>query len=500
MSAREAVAQSHQHGAQLSSLVVVEPREQRVFGLMLSARGAVEVPLPGRGKRDNVTAAVHRVALARDEAVDFERVEQRHEDAGIDAHGLSELALAHRAVVVQKPKKVVLARLEVVGGESIAQAAHCLLAEQGQQQDRAGLELFENATGSCGLNHLSAHRVNTIARQIVDIYISLCIISYRPTSVRKDKSMKAFTLDNFDATPGLRADLPAPTPADNEVLVRVHASSVNPVDGAIAAGMLSSMVEHECPVVLGRDYAGVVEQVGSDVTRYGEGDEVYGFLPAANPTVHDGSWAELIVVPEDNSIARKPAGVELAVAGAAPLAGITAMSALDALDLSEGDTFLVVGANGGVGTFAVQLAVNAGATVIAPGLPEDEDYLRDLGVSEVLERDSDFAADVRERHLDGVDALLDLVSYTPEGFDAYAAALKPGGRGASTLSAAGDGPGRTNVGAVPSPENLERLGQLLEAGNFKVPIQSSYGLDQAGEALQALSTAHTQGKRAIQLT
>src|SRR5215216_4795704 len=146
--------------------------------------------------------------------------------------------------------------------------------------------------------------------------------------------MRAIVLESFESSPALR-EVPTPQIAPNELLVRVRASSANPVDGAIAAGMMSSMVEHEFPVVLGRDYAGVVEQVGSDVTRYAEGDEVYGFLPAANPTVHDGSWTELIVVPEDASIARKPAGVELAVAGAAPLAGITAMSALEALKLSE---------------------------------------------------------------------------------------------------------------------------------------------------------------------
>ena len=275
--------------------------------------------------------------------------------------------------------------------------------------------------------------------------------------------MRAIMLESFDSSPALR-EVPPPQIAPNEVLVRVRASSVNPVDGAIAGGMMSGMVEHEFPVVLGRDYAGVVERVGSDVTRYTQGDEVYGFLPAANPTVHDGTWAELIVAPEDDSVARKPAGVELAAAGAAPLAGITALSALDALDLSEGDTVLVVGANGGVGSFAVQLAAHAGATVIAVALPEDEDYLRDLGVSELIERDADIAAVVRERHPDGVDALLDLVSYAPEGFNAYAAALKDDGRGASPLSAAGDGPGRTNVMAVPTPENLERLGRLLEAG------------------------------------
>jgi NADPH:quinone reductase len=311
--------------------------------------------------------------------------------------------------------------------------------------------------------------------------------------------MRAIILESFDSSPALH-EVPTPQIAPNEVLVRVHGSSVNPVDGAIATGMMSAMVDHEFPVVLGRDYAGVVERAGSDVTRYAEGEEVYGFLPAANPTVHDGSWAELIVIPEDAFVAGKPAGVGLAEAGAAPLSGITALSALDALGVSEGDTVLVVGANGGVGSIAVQLAANAGATVIAPGLPEDEQYLRDLGVSEVLEREADVAALVHDRYPEGIEALLDLVSYAPEGFDTHAEVLKDDGRGASSLSAAGEGSGRHNVGAVPSPENLERLARLLEAGTLRVPIQKAYSLDQAGEALRALGAEHTQGKRAIQVT
>jgi NADPH:quinone reductase len=254
------------------------------------------------------------------------------------------------------------------------------------------------------------------------------------------ETMRAITLERFESDPTLQG-IPTPQIAPNEVLVRVRASSVNPVDNAIAAGMMRGMVEHEFPVVLGRDYAGVVEQAGSDVRRYAEGEEVYGFLPAANPNVHDGTWAELIVVPEDNFVARKPAGVDLAAAGAAPLAAVTALTAVDALGVSEGDTVLVVGANGGVGSFAVQLAANAGATVIAPGLSEDEEYLRDLGVDEVLERDADVAALVHERYPDGIEALLDLVSYAPEGFDTHAAVLKDDGRGASSLG------GRRRIGA-----------------------------------------------------
>jgi NADPH:quinone reductase-like Zn-dependent oxidoreductase len=191
-----------------------------------------------------------------------------------------------------------------------------------------------------------------------------------------DNVMRAVTLDAFETTPAVRAVLADPMPSVDEILVRVHTSSVNPVDNAIAAGMLKEMAEHEFPVILGRDYAGTVEQVGANVSGYAVGDEVYGFLPAANPTVHDGSWAELITVTSDMSIAPKPNGVEFASAGAAPLAGITAMTAVDALALSEGDTVLIVGAAGGVGSLAVQLAAQAGATVVAPALPEDADYLR----------------------------------------------------------------------------------------------------------------------------
>lgn len=308
--------------------------------------------------------------------------------------------------------------------------------------------------------------------------------------------MRAITLSSFDTLPALREDLPAPVPAGDEVLVRVHASSANQVDNAIAAGMLKDMVEHEFPVTLGRDYAGVVEQVGSDVTRYAVGDEVFGFLMHADPTIHAGSWAELVAVSQDMSIARAPARGELATAGAAPLAGITAMTAIDALELSKGDTVLIVGATGGVGSFAVQLAARAGATVLAPALPEDEAYLRDLGVSAVLPRDDDVAAAARERHPDGLDAVLDLVSYAPGGFDTL---LKDGGRVASPLGAAGDGPGRTNVMAAPTPENLERLARLLSDGTLRVPFQETYELAQAPDALGALATSHKQGKLAIRI-
>lgn len=148
-----------------------------------------------------------------------------------------------------------------------------------------------------------------------------------------------------------------------------------------------------------------------------------------------------------------------------------------------------MGAAGGVGSFFVQLAAAAGANVIAPALPEDHDHLRGLGVSELLDRNADLAAAVQEAHPDGVDALLDVVSQAPDD-----SLLGEGGRLASPLGAAGEGPGRFNVMAVPTPANLERLAGLLETGALRVPIQRTYRLEQAGEALQALPSAHTQRK------
>ena len=134
--------------------------------------------------------------------------------------------------------------------------------------------------------------------------------------------------------------------------------------------------------------------------------------------------------------------------------------------------------------------------MIAPALPEDEAYLRDLGVTEMLPRDDDLVAHVRERYPDGVDALLDLVSYTPGSYDGT---LKTDARVASTAGAAGEGDGRTNVMAVPSSENLQRLGALLAHGSLRVPVQATYTLAQAPEALAAQAATHSQGKIAIQI-
>src|SRR5918996_1332758 len=264
--------------------------------------------------------------------------------------------------------------------------------------------------------------------------------------------MRAFVLESFDAQPTLGSDLPEPRGGEDEL----------------------------------------VERVGSNVTRFRAGDEVFGFVRHANPTVHDGSWADLIVLPEDDMVAEKPRGVGFAQAGAAALAGLSAVAAFEALAVAVGRDVLVIGAAGGVGSLFAQLAAGGDANVIAPALPEDEGFLRELGVQELVDRNADVASAVREAHPAGVDAILDVVSQTPD-----ASLLKDGGRLASTLGAAGEGPGRFDIMANPTPTNLRRVVDLLDDGTLRVPIQRSYELEQAGEALQALPGAHTQGKLSL---
>lgn len=309
--------------------------------------------------------------------------------------------------------------------------------------------------------------------------------------------MRAITLDSFDTGPTLR-DLVVPEPGPTDVLVRVHASSVNGMDAAVASGMLKGMMEYEFPVTLGRDFAGVVERVGSDVMRYSEGDEVFGFI--SKPTLHDGTWAEYVLVPEDMFLARKPATLSFAEAGALPLAGIAALAAVEWVNPSEGDRVLIVGACGGVGGYAVQLAAHRGAHVIGTTTAEDVPRLHGLGAAETIDfKQDDVVTVVRERYPDGIDGLIDVVK-RGEGFAANAELVRSGGRAASTVGAANveelaeRGVSAENVMASPDPAVLSRLAELADAGVLTVTIQHQYPLEKAEDALRAFADAGTRGK------
>ncbi|KDN77604.1 hypothetical protein DF19_08375 [Streptomyces olindensis] len=306
--------------------------------------------------------------------------------------------------------------------------------------------------------------------------------------------MRAVTVSEFGTPPAVRDDLPEPVAGPGQVLVRVQASSVNWLDADLAHGLFTQTAPHR-PIILGRDFAGVVEAVGEGVCTVGIGDEVFGEVPMGEP-LPAGAWSDLTATGE-HTLTHKPAALDTATAGVAAVAATAAVLAVDALDLTPGDTVLVVGATGGVGGIAVQLARAAGATVLAPGLPEDEQYLRGLGVNEVLPRGDDAFAAVRKHRPGGVDALLDAVTVyeiTP-----FADVVRGGGRIAATTEAAGYGPGRTNITRGPCTEILGRVARHLVDGTIRIPLQESYDLADAAKALDALTAHHTRGKIAVRV-
>jgi NADPH:quinone reductase-like Zn-dependent oxidoreductase len=186
--------------------------------------------------------------------------------------------------------------------------------------------------------------------------------------------MRAIAEDEFGG-PVTLMNLPIPEIGADEVLIRVRAAGVNPFDWKVADGVLKDEKEHRFPLILGFDAAGVIERVGADVTRLFEGDEVYGYL--SKPVMGMGTYAEHVGAPAA-IVAKKPESVGFAEAAALPTPALTAMDLVDAVDLGEGKTILIVGATGGVGSYAVQLAARRGARVIATARQANEAFVWEL--------------------------------------------------------------------------------------------------------------------------
>jgi NADPH:quinone reductase len=310
--------------------------------------------------------------------------------------------------------------------------------------------------------------------------------------------MKAFALTSADK-PATLVDLPDPGVPAGGVRIRVRAASVNGIDVYVANGYLVPMMEHRFPTVVGRDFAGVVDAVGEGRIDLAAGDEVFGFVPTT-PPLETGTFAELVAGGPELVVARRPAGVSAEAAASIPLAGATALDSIDAAAIGAGDTVLVVGATGGVGSFVVQLAALRGATVIATAKAGDEDaFVRGLGAAETVDYTSgDVAQAIAGRFPDGIDALVDLVS-RGEAFTGMAGLVRDGGRIATTLSAAAvddlatRGIRATNVMGLPTPAKLELLAGLVAAGTVRVEVQRTFALADAPAALAAFGSG-TLGK------
>ena len=298
------------------------------------------------------------------------------------------------------------------------------------------------------------------------------------------------------------SDLPVPEPGEGQVLIRVKAAGLNALDAGIAAGMMTEMMEHAYPLVLGRDAAGVVEATGPGVTGITAGEEVFGHVLLA-PPIQAGTLAEYALLPAAGT-APKPAGLDWVTAAALPLAGAAASAAVDAVGPRPGDVVLLVGAAGGVGSYAIQLLAAKGATVLATGTPADTERLKGLGAATVLDYTTAPVADqVRAAYPGGIDALIDLVSYAPD--DLPLTALRKGGTVASSLGAASDealaadGLTGTNIMAMPTRDVISALaGQVLD-GTLKVDVETILPLANAADGLATLASGHARGKIVVQV-
>ena len=310
-------------------------------------------------------------------------------------------------------------------------------------------------------------------------------------------TIRALAMEGFDRAPSV-IDIPAPEPAAGEVLLKVRAASVNAYDTFVAMGMMKDHLPHEFPAVLGQDVSGVVEAVGPGVEAFRANDLVFGTL-GMRATVHDGTFAEL-AVPQAASLAVTPEGVDDLQAGSLGVAGTTAMSAVEALNLREGATVLIVGATGGVGTFAVQLAALRGAHTIATVRPGDEFFLAELRAAETVDYTGNLAATVAERWSGGVDALIDLVNRDLGAFGALTGLVREGGRAVSAVGGAGEATSIANVSVAnvgSNPAYLTPLAEMVADGRLQAAVQRSYPLEDAAQGLREFTEQHTLGKVVI---
>jgi NADPH:quinone reductase-like Zn-dependent oxidoreductase len=311
--------------------------------------------------------------------------------------------------------------------------------------------------------------------------------------------MKAVRIHDYGGPEVMRIeDVPVPVAGPGEILVRVHAASVNPVDWKVRDGMLRTGLPLDLPVTLGGDFSGVVVAGGDGVTDLPAGTAVFGMT--RSPGYAFGGLAEYVAVRAVN-VAIKPASLGHVEAGSVPLAALTAWQALfDRGGVAAGQRVLIHAAAGGVGSFAVQFAHAAGATVIATASAANAHYLRDLGAAQVIDyRETRF-----ETVLQGIDVVIDLV-----GGDTQARSygvLRPGGTlvnawGAIMQDKADAASARgIKVAVRPDRDQLTEIGRRLAVGELRTRIAATFPPDRAAEAFELSKAAHVRGKLVIVMT
>lgn len=304
-------------------------------------------------------------------------------------------------------------------------------------------------------------------------------------------TMKAVRIHDYgDASKLVFEDAPKPSPAKGELLVKVKAAGVNPVDWKIRSGMFRGGLDFTMPATLGFDVAGEVAEVGEGVKKFRKGDNVFAYL-ALN---RGGGYAEYAIVTEKEAAAM-PKELDFVKAAATPLTSLTAWQCLfDVAKLAKGQTVLVHAGAGGVGHFAVQLAKWKGAKVIATTSAANIEFVKSLGADEVV----DYKSVRFEEVVKDVDVVLDTVG--DDTTNRSAAVLKKGG---ILVSIAGDpDPAKFTERGVrvamhlvePSGEQLARIGRLIESGTVNPHVSQELPLKEAAKAHLQSESGRTRGK------
>lgn len=300
--------------------------------------------------------------------------------------------------------------------------------------------------------------------------------------------MQAVTVSGVGATPEV-TDQPVPEPGPGEVLVRMSAAGLNPYDWKVIDG---AVADATFPLIVGADGAGTVDRVGPGVTRFRRGEAVFGQF--GDPGRGRGSFAEYAVASVD-AIAYPPRTIALSEAAAVPTAGTTALNLVDRV--GDARRLLIVGATGGVGTFATQLAAARGIVVVATATRDKADMMRALGAAEIVDNT---AGSLAEQIDSPVDAVIDLISDTAR-LRELLPAVRPGGTVLSPVFAVPEeglpGVEAANFLNEAGTERLERLAHEIDAGQVRVVIGDTVTLPQVPEALNRSRAGHARGKTVV---
>lgn len=315
--------------------------------------------------------------------------------------------------------------------------------------------------------------------------------------------MKAVILNEFGSPEALQmTETEKPFPGENQVLIKIKAAGVNPVDTKVRAGTSGISKRLQLPAILGWDVSGIAEACGRGVTGFRPGDEVFGCIGFPGP---GGTYAEYTVAGYDQ-LSLKPRGISFEEAAALPIAGLTAYQSIhDHLKLEAGQTILIQAAAGGVGHLAVQLAGLLKANVIGTASSGNRDFLESLGINRFI----DYKREDFETIVKNADAVQDAMG--GEVLYRSIACVKPGGRIVCLPSSTKDDPRAVALARdrhvtlmwpmmYPSGQQLNRLASLLEEEKLKIHLSKVFPLPEAAEAHKWIEAHHTVGKVVLRVS